>query len=122
MLVAGNLEERVLVPYDRLLINGNGTVIRAAVTSIQQNPGGGGTLTTDIGSDVPYDVLVLATGSHWEGGLDLPPLRDDAISFIKSYRDKVKQSKGVAIVGGGAVGSGKGPLQFNSNHSLSILL
>lgn len=108
MLVSpdGKLEERVLVPYDKLLVNGNGTILRAAVTSIQKNPSGaGGTVTTDIGSDVPYDVLVLASGSLWEGGLDLPPLREDAVRFIGSYREKVKNSTGVAIVGGGPVGT-----------------
>lgn len=123
MLVSpdGKLEERVLVPYDKLLVNGNGTILRAAVTSIQKNPSGaGGTVTTDIGSDVPYDVLVLASGSLWEGGLDLPPLREDAVRFIGSYREKVKNSTGVAIVGGGPVGTGA--IQFESVDILLIFI
>lgn len=109
----GNLEERVLVPYDKLFVNGNGTVVRAAATSIRRNSSGsGGTVTTDAGRDVPFDVLVLASGSHWEGGLDLPPLRADAIRSIQAYRDTIKNSSGVAIIGGGAVGTGQ-----SSRHS-----
>lgn len=84
----GKLEDRVLVP------------------SITRKPEGpGGTVTTNTSEQVPYDVLVLASGSHWEGGLDLPDLRKDAIPFIDTWREKIKASKGVAIVGGGAVGS-----------------
>lgn len=109
MLVSleGNLEHRVLVPYDKLLVNGNGTIIQEAATSIRRNSSGiGGTVTTDTGRNVQYDVLVLASGSHWEGGLDLPPLRADAIRSIQDYRGVIKASKGVAIIGGGAVGTG----------------
>lgn len=109
MLVSakGNLEDKVLIPYDKLFLNGNGKHIRSSVTSISRNESGtGGKVVTESGDEYQYDVLVLSTGSSWDGPLALPPTREAAIAHIQEWREKIKQSKGVAIIGGGAVGSG----------------
>ncbi|KAF8574057.1 FAD/NAD(P)-binding domain-containing protein [Ramaria rubella] len=100
----GNLEDRVLIPYDRLFHNKNGTFHQATVTSIVREGDQGGHVVTDRGEKIPFDVLVLASGSHWEGGVDVPVRQDEALSFIQTWREKFKRAKSIAIVGGGPVG------------------
>lgn len=112
----GHLEEKVLIPYDKLFIDGKGTFKHASVVSVQPNSTGGkgdeargGTVLLDNGETIPYEALVLATGSKWEGPLDFPPDIEDAKSLINEWRKKIQDSKGVIIAGGGAVGSGESP-------------
>lgn len=102
----GKLEDRVLIPYDKLFVNGNGKYVQGSVNSITHNGTAGGVVTTDSGVDYPYDVVVLASGSLWEGPLALPPTKEAAIAHVNNWREKFKNSKAVAIVGGGAVGAG----------------
>lgn len=103
----GDLQDTVLIPYDKLFHNNNGTFHQSTITSIRRSTNGqGGYVTTDMGTEIPFDVLILAPGSSWEGGIDLPPRRADAIAFIQAWREKFKLAKGVAIIGGGAVGIG----------------
>ena len=109
MLVSseGHLEEKVLVSYKSLMVNGHGVVVHEKVASIGSNgAAGGGAVTTDSGKTYPYDVLVIASGSLWEGPLALPPTKAAALEHIKKWRRLFKNSKGVAIVGGGSVGCG----------------
>ncbi|KAF8804855.1 FAD/NAD(P)-binding domain-containing protein [Phlegmacium glaucopus] len=108
MLVSSEdqLEEKVLLPYRSLLVNGNGVIVHekaAAITS--KGAAGGGVVTTDSGKTYPYDVLVIASGSLWEGLLALPPTKVAAIEHVEKWRAYFKSSKGVAIVGGGSVGA-----------------
>lgn len=112
----GALEEKVLMPLDKLFASGNGNLVQDSVTSISQNANRmGGVVSTDSGKEYPYDILVLASGSIWEGPLTLPPTKDSAIAEIHAWRDKIKNAKGIAIVGGGAVGSGLFLLLSNSS-------
>lgn len=106
-----HLEEKVLIPYDKLFLNNNGSFVRAAVTSIVRNESGrGGKVVTDSGKDYEYEALVLATGSLWEGVLNIPQLKEEAVTFINDWRGKIEDSAGVVLVGGGAVGTGWFPL------------
>ncbi|KAF8510928.1 hypothetical protein BU17DRAFT_55017 [Hysterangium stoloniferum] len=100
----GELEKRIIIPYDKLFHNDNGSFIRAEVTSIVPSKNGGGHVTTDIHGNIPFDVLVLASGSIWEGGIDLPSHKDQALKFINTWQQKIKAAKNIALIGGGAVG------------------
>ncbi|KAJ4496322.1 FAD/NAD(P)-binding domain-containing protein [Lentinula edodes] len=84
MLVSdrGKLEERVLVPYDKVFINGNGTFIEGLVTKVNAGANSNsGSLALSGGRVIEYDVLVLATGSKWDGPTSFP---DDAAS-VKTH-------------------------------------
>lgn len=103
----GSLEDKVLIPYDRLFVNGNGAFVQDTVTSITRNADGqGGRIVLSTEKEMEYDVLVLASGRRWEGGLDIPPGRQDAESMVQEWRRKIEPSSGVVIVGGGAVSTG----------------
>ncbi|KAG9099535.1 hypothetical protein FRC06_005179 [Ceratobasidium sp. 370] len=97
--VMGNLEESALIPYDRLFTRPLlSSLYRARALSIT---------ATDVITDkesVPYEYLILATGSTWEGPLNLPPAKVDAIEAVLAQRTQYRSSQSVLIVGGGAVG------------------
>jgi len=101
----GNLEDTALIPYDKLLLNGNGTIVFGTATSIQEKgPAQGGDLILDNGESVWYDVLVLATGTIWSGPLDFPVADADVRAFINQSRKKYEAAREIVLVGGGAVG------------------
>jgi NADH dehydrogenase FAD-containing subunit len=102
----GNLEDWGLIPYD--------TIFGAGKTgSFKQGTAENVDLDNRIiklvgGEQLRYDYLVLATGSKWEGPLDLPiGTKNEAIGFIKEWRRKVSSASQVCVVGGGAVGIGQ---------------
>jgi len=102
----GNLEDKVLIPYDRLFANTTGTVVHASATAIVRNKNKrGGHVTVDSGQEIAYDVLVIASGSIWEGPLALPPTKSAAVKHVREWRENIKKARGVAIVGGGPVGA-----------------
>lgn len=109
MLVSdrGKLEERVLVPYDKVFTNGNGTFIEGLVTKINAGDNSNsGSLALSDGRVIEYDVLVLATGSKWDGPTSFP---DDAASVkthIAARREEIAKANDILLVGGGAVGIG----------------
>ncbi|KAA1467965.1 FAD/NAD(P)-binding domain-containing protein [Dentipellis sp. KUC8613] len=102
----GSLEDTVLIPYDKLLINDNGTIIVDTVTSIEDGKNGrGGDVILSSGRNIHYDILILSPGSHWSGPLDLPVGdKTEALAFIKQWREKFENAKGIVLAGGGAVG------------------
>ncbi|KAG8720397.1 hypothetical protein FRC08_000344 [Ceratobasidium sp. 394] len=97
--VMGSLEETALIPYDHLFTRPLlSTLYRARALSVT---------ATDVITDkepVPYEYLVLATGSTWEGPLNLPPAKVDAVETVLAQRTQYRSSQSVLIVGGGAVG------------------
>ncbi|KAI0629813.1 FAD/NAD-P-binding domain-containing protein [Trametes polyzona] len=99
------LEERALIPYDKLFINGNGSVKVGTVVSIEESaPGKGGEVVLEDGERIPYAALVLATGSSWQGPLHFPEKDSDVRAHIDAWRSKFEKANHVVIVGGGAVG------------------
>jgi apoptosis-inducing factor 2 len=105
----GNLEDDVLIPYDNLLVNNNGTIKVGLVTSIERSKEGksaGGSVVLSTNEHIHYDILVLAPGSEWSGPLAFPDDRAAVLQHIKSWRRKFKNSSGIVLVGGGAVGCG----------------
>ena len=104
----GKLEESVLIPYDSLLVKGNGTVKIGRVTAIEQGKEGrDGAVLLSTGERVHYDFLVLAPGSEWDGPLSFPDDRAAVLEHIRTWRRKFENAKtGIVLAGGGAVGCG----------------
>ncbi|KAG8785649.1 hypothetical protein FRC12_017325 [Ceratobasidium sp. 428] len=97
--VMGNLEETALIPYDHLITRPSlSSIYRARALSITATE-----VVTDV-EPVPYEYLILATGSTWEGPLNLPPAKVDAVEAVSAQRTQYRSSHSVLIVGGGAVG------------------
>ncbi|KAI0329006.1 FAD/NAD-P-binding domain-containing protein [Cubamyces sp. BRFM 1775] len=100
------LEDKALVPFDKLFHNGNGSVKIGKVVSISAGSAGekGGEVILEDGERIPYAALVLATGSSWPGPLHFPEKDADMRSHLESWRNKYEKANHVVIVGGGAVG------------------
>jgi NADPH-dependent 2,4-dienoyl-CoA reductase/sulfur reductase-like enzyme len=111
--------ETVFMSYDKVFDRFPGQLMIGKATSVEANPGGrGGKVILDSGDEVLYDVVVIATGSLWEGLADFP---DDEIlykEFIEEWRNKFKNANNVVIVGGGAVGIGKTVFLFFTHEEL----
>ncbi|KAH8996350.1 FAD/NAD-P-binding domain-containing protein [Lactarius akahatsu] len=93
----GKLEDDVLIPYDNLLVNGNGTIKVGRVTSIEQNKENSGSVILSTGERVHYDILVLAPGSEWDGPLAFPDDRAAVLEHIKSWRRKFENASGIIL-------------------------
>ena len=102
----GQLEDTVLIPYDSLLVNGNGAVKIGRVTTIEQGKESSGSVVLSTGERLHYDILVLAPGAEWEGPLAFPDDRAAVLEHIKSWRRKFQNANGIVLAGGGAVGCG----------------
>ena len=102
-----HIEDKMLIPYDTLFINGNGTVITGRVTSVGATKGqAGGNVVLESGEKVEYDILVLAPGNTWSGPLDFPDGKEAVLEHIHQWQEKFASAKSVVMVGGGAVGIG----------------
>lgn len=111
--------DTVFMPYDKVFDNFPGQLKIGKATSIEANPGGrGGKIVLESGDEVLYDVVVIATGSSWEGLVDFPDDETLYKKFIEEWRDKFEHANNVVIVGGGAVGIGEGRLFYfpGTNH------
>ncbi|KAJ7786514.1 FAD/NAD(P)-binding domain-containing protein [Mycena metata] len=99
-----NLFETALIPFDKLFSNPNGTFVQGVVESINANKDGGSVVLAD-GQQIPYDVLVLAPGSLWEGPTEFPFDSTAVPAFLAEQRAQFKKAQKIVFVGGGAVGS-----------------
>jgi NADH dehydrogenase FAD-containing subunit len=99
-----DLDGRVFMPYDRLLEK-NGSFKLGTVTAIEKHAQGGDVILQS-GERVKFDVLVLATGSQWDGVLSFPNTSDAAKDWIEQSRARISAAKNIVLVGGGAVGIG----------------
>jgi len=105
MTVSDNndLLETALIPYDKLFTSPNGTFVKGLVETIRPDTKGGVVVLAD-GKELPYDVLVLAPGSTWEGPLDFPEDSEAVKDFVTESRARFKKAQHIVLVGGGAVG------------------
>ena len=100
--------ETVFMSYDKVFDHFPGQLRIGKATSVEANPGGrGGKVILDSGDEVLYDVVIIATGSSWEGLADFPDDETLYKEFIEEWRKKFKNANNVVIVGGGAVGIGE---------------
>ncbi|KAI0035045.1 FAD/NAD-P-binding domain-containing protein [Vararia minispora EC-137] len=102
---SGSLEDKVLVPYDKLFHNNNGKVVIGRVVTVEATEGDRpGSVVLADGSRFSYDILVLAPGSSWSGPVAFPDTKEETLAHIQSWREKFASAKSVAVVGGGPVG------------------
>ncbi len=97
------LEHSAFIPYDRLFVKGNGEFIEGVVTEINKNSEGlGGNVTIGSTGIIEWDVLILAPGMLWEGGLDFPLDLQEAEEHVHDWRHLFARSQNIVLVGGGA--------------------
>jgi NADPH-dependent 2,4-dienoyl-CoA reductase/sulfur reductase-like enzyme len=105
---SSKLEDSVFVPLDKLYKNGTGEIKVGIVKTIEEKKGGkGGTVVLESGERVPYEILVIASGSKWNGPLDLPEHERDVLPHVNAWREKFAKATHVVLAGGGAVGIGE---------------
>ena len=106
--------DSLFMPYDRLFQNTTGVLKIGSVTSIEEKAGNGGNIILSDGETISYDVLVLATGSTWDGLVAFPEEEKDYFEHVHLWRNKFKIAQDIVIMGGGAVGIGLDkPSQLN---------
>lgn len=99
----GGFEDLGLNTFDKLFLPGKaGEVVIGAVDHIDD-----GSAHLADGRSLPYDYLVLATGTIWEGPLTLPVDRAETHQWIADWRQKFANARNIAIIGGGACGIGE---------------
>jgi apoptosis-inducing factor 2 len=117
----GTFDERLQIPYDGVL-NGVASLIVGNATAIVEHKGKeGGYVEMEGGERVEWDILVIATGSNWEGPSDLPYTNNEIKDFMASWRNKIEKADNIIVVGGGSVGIGKFPLHNLMTASVLIL-
>ncbi|KAF5349282.1 hypothetical protein D9756_009347 [Leucocoprinus leucothites] len=121
----------VFMPYDNLFGNFPGQLIHGTVTLIEENKRAPVLINTSSSRSeiddimysgnvvyraygkqekeeklerVRYDVLVVATGSKWEGFTGFPNTMEECVRHIEMWRMKFKEASDIVIAGGGAVG------------------
>ncbi|KZV66545.1 FAD/NAD(P)-binding domain-containing protein [Peniophora sp. CONT] len=100
-----HIEEKALIPYDDLFINGNGIAVVGRVTAVEATKGqAGGKVVLESGEKVEYDILVLAPGNTFSGPLDFPDGKEAVLEHIHEWQEKFAAAKSVVLVGGGPVG------------------
>lgn len=98
---------QALVPYEKVFHGENGTFLQDSVHSIHQNVGQStGSLTLGSGEQVPYDILILATGLSWADPIAFPDSAENVQNYLANSREKFAGAESYLIVGGGAVGCG----------------
>ncbi|KAK1228423.1 hypothetical protein PQX77_008561 [Marasmius sp. AFHP31] len=95
------LEEKILVPYDKLFHKGNGTFVQGEVARIDETAR---EVELTNGELISFDILVLATGTKWSGPIALPENPSEVDGFIEDRRREFKKAKNILLVGGGSIG------------------
>ncbi|CAG7854552.1 SubName: Full=Uncharacterized protein {ECO:0000313/EMBL:CCA70439.1} [Serendipita indica DSM 11827] len=109
----GIREQDIALSYDSLfgknMKNGKGRVgvlrIAEIVNVEEKERGEGGWVVLDDGSKIEWDILVVGTGSNWNGLLRWPTKRVQLSEHLNVWRDRFASAKSVLIVGAGSVGS-----------------
>jgi NADH dehydrogenase FAD-containing subunit len=99
-----NLSSTALVPFDKLFHGDNGTFIQDSVTGFAGEDKT--VLTLANGQQVPYDILVLASGRSWTDPIAFPNNPEAVQHYISRSHERFAAAKSYLLVGGGAVGSG----------------
>ncbi|KZT34825.1 FAD/NAD(P)-binding domain-containing protein [Sistotremastrum suecicum HHB10207 ss-3] len=102
----GELEKRVLMPLDKLFVKGNGNFVLGTVTEVRSDKDGRrGWVVLESGDQIYWDILVLAPGSSWEAGLNLPVgTKNHALSHVEAWRSQFAHAEKIVLAGGGSVG------------------
>ena len=65
-----------------------------------------GYVVLEDGEEVPYDALVLATGSRHSGPIDFPDDSAQCLAHLERWRAAFKKATSIILVGGGGVAFG----------------
>lgn len=98
-VVDPTLIDRSLIPYDKLLKNGQ--VVSARATGLDE-----GVVTLDNGQQVEADYIVVATGSS--NAIPFKPVGNDIEGLRQASQrvhEQLKAARSIGIVGAGAVGT-----------------
>ncbi|KAI0045633.1 FAD/NAD-P-binding domain-containing protein [Auriscalpium vulgare] len=99
----GHMEERVLIPYDRMM-KGIGQLKVGRVVEISRaSEKAGGKVVLEDGQTIDYDVLVLAPGTALEGPLAYPDTESEILDTIHVWREKFRGATNIVMAGGGPV-------------------
>lgn len=114
--------DRVFMPYDNVFGSFPGKLVYGTVTSVEEHRHthssyetgkfcSGSVILQTEGEDklehIHYDVLVLATGSRWEGLTGFPSDTGQCMAHVVNWRMRFKDAHDIVIAGGGPVGLGK---------------
>ena len=101
----------VFMSYDHIFANFPGELKIGTVTSIEENKDPahrrGGFVVLEGGETIPYDVIVIATGSTWVGQLAFPNDEKGFKEHVHTWRKRISDAQNIVIAGGGAVGIGE---------------
>ena len=95
------------MPYVPDWLDGKGEVKVGRVERVEGGGEKGGRVVLADGETLDYSVLVLATGSTWEGPLNLPDSQEDELASIKASRKQFEKANNIVLVGGGAIAIGE---------------
>lgn len=98
-LVDPSLLDQIILPYDRLLKEGQ--IVRGRAVSMSRSE-----VTLEDGTVFPADFIIVATGSSYAA--PFKPSGDSISDFRQASKDvsaQLAKAKSVAIVGAGAVGT-----------------
>ncbi|KZV76192.1 FAD/NAD(P)-binding domain-containing protein [Peniophora sp. CONT] len=105
----GNLEDKLLLPFDHLLGNRGRLVVDTAVAIEPSPPSSdpskplGGHIVLKSGERLHYDVLVLSPGTRLASPLDYPDTEEEVRAYVAGWRNKIKDAKHIVFSGGGPV-------------------
>lgn len=115
----GRFEDRNIIPLDRIFTNKNGTMHIGSVVSISDEGDKGGNVTLADGKTIDYSILVLATGSIWDGPLAIPDGKAEIEQWAREWRARIEKAEDILLVGGGAVGVGEWTRATNADRIYS---
>ncbi|KAG8829420.1 hypothetical protein FRC17_006600 [Serendipita sp. 399] len=110
----GNLETEMSLPLNRVFgrnyEDGKGRVgsvkIGQVADIVEKDAGEPGYVLFESGEQLKWDILVIATGTAWNGLLaNWPTSRSEVTKFVDGWREKFAAAKSIVIVGSGTVGS-----------------
>ncbi|KAJ7788411.1 FAD/NAD(P)-binding domain-containing protein [Mycena olivaceomarginata] len=85
--------------YNLIFHAENGTFLQDSVRSIQEK-----SLTLGSGQEVPYGILILASGLSWTDPIAFPDTAEDTKAYLARNHEKFAQAGSYLLAGGGAVG------------------
>ncbi|KNC99520.1 uncharacterized protein SPPG_04911 [Spizellomyces punctatus DAOM BR117] len=99
-LVEPSFAEKLFIPYSKIFTSSNGKIVQGTVVAIHPNH-----VVLAGGSNVPFDYLVIATGSSYPSpSKSSKDARTESIAELQEIATAIKEAKSVLIVGGGPVG------------------
>ncbi|KIY63390.1 FAD/NAD(P)-binding domain-containing protein [Cylindrobasidium torrendii FP15055 ss-10] len=91
--------DKAFMPYDKLFHGGKGTFMQASVKAVEEHA-----VTLDNGKRLPFEALVVATGSKRVGPANFDVPAQNIPALVAERRASFAVAKNIVIAGGGAVG------------------